>query len=92
MGCAPMGVWFCSIDSKKSIKSASGPFAGAAGLLAEAELPLTSGNALLGSALLVDDSDLRAGIELEAAPPFFFFASISAKYCLLWISKSGSFR
>lgn len=91
MGCAPSVVWFCSIESKKSIKSASGPLAGAAGLLDAAELPLTLGKALLGSALLVD-SDLNAGIELEVLPPLCFFASISARYCLLCISKSGSPR
>lgn len=76
-----IGVWFCSIDSKKSIRSGSGPFVVGAGLDAGAEDeedPL-----MFGNDLDVTTPDPKTPLLAPAAdePPF-FFASSSARYCL----------
>ena len=87
-----MGCWFCSIESKKSIKSGAGPFG--SGLGATACVGLESGKSLFDPPLftgffvkLFDDSAVPLLV-------FFlpFFASCCARYCRRLISKSGSFR
>lgn len=86
-----MGCWFCSIESKRSIKSGAGPlgsdFAGVGGPISEKrKFGLTSGFLLELEALTL--------IEFSGFPLLMFFrpflASCCAKYCRRFISKSGS--
>lgn len=85
-----MGVWFCSIDSKKSIRSGSGPLVTGVLLAAGADdEPFVLGNDLEVAAFV---PELLLLAPAAADEPPFFFASSSARYCLLWISKSASLR
>ena len=86
-----MGCWFCSMVSKKSIRSGSGPFAAGTGFDAAGSV---SGNARPVAAL---DSDslfelVGNGLLAPLVPVLPFFNSCSARYCLRLISKSGSIK
>ena len=77
------------MESKKSIKSGAGPFAGGTGF----EEDSVSGNARpVAARASVSLFELVAKGLLEPFAPLPFFDSCSAKYCLLLISKSGSIR
>ena len=90
-----MGVWFCSMESKKSMRSGSGPLFGL-GFVSGRDAALfdTVGNGLFdaGSGREASFFGFGAADAFELEPPPLFFASCSAKYCRRWISKSESFR
>jgi len=73
------------MDSKKSMRSASGPFVGAAaGAGFAACRPFVFENALENALAvsLFDAVSVLEDFDAPADPPFDFFASSSARYCL----------
>lgn len=76
------------MESKKSIRSGAGPF-GWGGFALCAVEDLKAGRSLFALLLPGSNADLD---ELAAIGFPLFFASCCAKYCLLFISKSGSFK
>lgn len=81
-----MGCWFCSMESKKSIKSGAGPLGSCRCAGATA---LGSGKSLLGTCFCTPGVGFT-GVLGTGFPPF--LASCWTRYCRLLISKSGSFR
>lgn len=79
MGCVAMVCWLSSSDAKRSIRGALGLDFSGAGSCGAVEVDVAA----------LDSEGLL--LPFVILPPF-FFASFSARYCRLLMSKSLSFR